>query len=204
MKLYDYKMAPNPRRVRMFLVEKGITDIEKVDIDLGKGETYSKEFRAINPYGGLPVLELDSGEYVAESMAICRYFEEIEPNNPMMGSTPEEKARIEMWNRRVELQLYSPIASTFQNSNPFWAKVVKQVPQYAEVSIEKVDKMLHMLNKRCAESEYIAGNEFSVADITALCAIDFAKVIQRRVDAETHPHLAEWHAKVSQRPSAQV
>lgn len=202
MKLYNYKMAPNPRRVRMFLAEKNIIDIEFVNIDIGKGETFSKEFRDINPYGGVPVLELDDGDYIAESMAICRYFEEVSPENPLMGTDAKSKAQIEMWNRRIELNLYNPIAYCFRHSNPMWKATVNQVPDFAEVSGDDADKNIHKLNKRLAVSEYVAGDSFSVADITALCAIDFAKVIQRRIDEEKHPHLARWYKQVSSRASA--
>ena len=205
MKIYDFKMAPNPRRVRIFLAEKGATqDVEWVTMDIAKGETRTAEFKQMNPYGGLPMLELDSGELITESMAICRYFEEIYPDNPLMGKDAAEKARIEMWNRRVEMYLYASIAGAFRHSNPMWAPVQKQVAEYAEVSAEQADKYLHMLDKCLAESEYVAGGTFSVADITALCAIDFAKVIKRRLDNELHPNLLRWHNQVSDRDSAQA
>jgi len=208
MKLYDFKMAPNPRRVRMFIAEKGISyqqgGIEVVNVDIGKGETFSKEFRDISPYGGLPVLELDDGELISESMAICRYFEELYPENPLMGTDAKSKAMIEMWNRRIELGLYNSIAYSFRHGNPMWKPVTNQVPEFAEVSAENADKQIHKLNKHLAGSEYVAGNEFSVADITALCAIDFAKVIKRRIDEELHPHLARWYKLVSARESAQA
>ncbi len=209
MKLYDFKMAPNPRRVRMFLAEKGIScaeaGIEVVNIDIAKGETFSKEFREISPYGGLPVLELDNaGEKVliSESMAISRYFEEIYPGNPLMGTDALSKAKIEMWNRRIELGLYTAIALSFRYGNPMWKAVTNQVAEFSDVSALDADKHIHKLNKHLADSKYIAGDEFSVADITALCAIDFAKVIKRRIDEEKHPHLARWYGVVSARPSA--
>jgi glutathione S-transferase len=211
MKLYDYKMAPNPRRVRMFLAEKQISyadaGIEVVNVDIGKGETFSKEFREISPYGGLPVLELNeesSGEkiLISESMAISRYFEEIYPQHPLMGTDAKSKALIEMWNRRIELGLYTSIALSFRHGNPMWKPVTNQVEEFAAVSAENADKQIHKLNKHLADSEFIAGDAFSVADITALCAIDFAKVIKRRIDEETHPHLARWYKLVSARESA--
>lgn len=211
MKLYDYKMAPNPRRVRMFLAEKQISyadaGIEVVNVDIGKGETFSKEFREISPYGGLPVLELNeesSGEkiLISESMAISRYFEEIYPQHPLMGTDAKSKALIEMWNRRIELGLYTSIALSFRHGNPMWKPVTNQVEEFAEVSAENADKQIHKLNKHLADSEFIAGDAFSVADITALCAIDFAKVIKRRIDEEKHPHLARWYKLVSARESA--
>ena len=207
MKLYDYQMAPNPRRVRMFLAEKGLSyadaGIDVVNVDIAKGETFSSEFREINPYGGLPVLELDDGELITESMAISRYFEEAYPENPLMGTDARTKALIEMWNRRLELGLYNSIALSFKHGNPMWKAVTNQVAEFSEVSAAEADKHIHKLNKHLVGSKYIVGDNFSVADITALCSIDFAKVIKRRIDAEEHPHLARWHALVSARPSAQ-
>jgi glutathione S-transferase len=208
MKLYDFKMAPNPRRVRMFIAEKGVSyseaGIELVNVDIGKGETFTKEFRQVSPYGGLPVLELNDGTLISESMAISRYFEELYPENTLMGTDAKSKALIEMWNRRIELGLYTSIALSFRHGNPMWKLVTNQVEAFSEVSAENADKQIHMLDKRLSESKYVAGNTFSVADITALCAIDFAKVIKRRIDEEKHPHLARWHALVSARESAQV
>jgi glutathione S-transferase len=213
MKLYDFKMAPNPRRVRMFLAEKGISyeaaGIEVVNVDMAKGETFTKEFREISPYGGLPVLELDEGSsegriLISESMAISRYFEELYPENPLMGMDAKSKALIEMWNRRMELGLYTSIALSFRHGNPMWQAVTTQVAEFSEVSAVDADKQIHKLNKRLAESEFVAGDSFSVADITALCAIDFAKVIKRRIDEEKHPHLARWYKLVSERASAKV
>jgi glutathione S-transferase len=207
MKLYDFKMAPNPRRVRMFLAEKGIScaeaGIEVVNIDIGKGETFSKEFREISPYGGVPVLELNDGTCISESMAISRYFEEIYSQNPLMGTDARTKALVEMWNRRLELGLYNSIALSFKHGNPMWKAVTNQVAEFSEVSALEADKHIHKLNEHLADSKYIVGDEFSVADITALCSIDFAKVIKRRIDEEKHPHLARWYALVSARPSAQ-
>jgi glutathione S-transferase len=206
MKLYDFKMAPNPRRVRMFLAEKGLSyaeaGIDVINVDIAKGETFSKEFREISPYGGLPVLELDDGERISESMAISRYFEELYSENPLMGTDAKSKALIEMWNRRMELGLYNAIALSFRHGNPMWKAVTTQVAEFSEVSAVDADKQMHKLDKRLAESEYVAGDTFSVADITALCAIDFAKVIKRRIDEEKHPHLARWYKLVSERPSA--
>ena len=208
MKLYDFKMAPNPRRVRMFIAEKGVSyaeaGIEVVNVDIGKGETFTKEFRQVSPYGGLPVLELADGTLVSESMAISRYFEELYPENPLMGTDAKSKALIEMWNRRIELGLYTSIALSFRHGNPMWKPVTNQVEAFSEVCAENADKQIHMLNKSLSESKYVAGDTFSVADITALCAIDFAKVIKRRIDVEKHPHLARWHTLVSARESAQA
>ncbi|MEH6448790.1 MAG: glutathione S-transferase family protein [Oleispira sp.] len=208
MKLYDFKMAPNPRRVRIFLAEKGVSyekaGIEVVNVDMSKGETFTKEFREISPYGGLPVLELDDGERISESIAISRYFEELYPENPLMGTDAKSKALIEMWNRRMELGLYNSIALSFRHGNPMWKAVTTQVADFSEVSAIDADKQIHKLNKRLAESEFVAGDTFSVADITALCAIDFAKVIKRRIDEEKHPHLARWYQLVYERPSSKA
>lgn len=204
MKLYDYKMAPSPRRVRIFLAEKNVTDLEVINIDLGKAETRTKEFKEKNPYLSVPLLELDSGEHISESMAICRYFEETVSENPLFGTDALSKTQIEMWNRRIEFALYLPIAFAFRHGNEFWAKVMKQSPEFAEISLEDVDKQFHMFNKHLEGKEYVTGNAFSVADITLLCSIDFAKVIQRRIDPEKHSHLAAWHKRISERPSAQA
>ena len=208
MKLYDFKMAPNPRRVRMFLAEKGISyeaaGIEVVNVDMAKGETFTKEFREISPYGGLPVLELDDGTRISESMAISRYFEETYPENPLMGTDAKSKALIEMWNRRIELGLYNSIAYAFRHGNPMWKAVTTQVAEFSEVSAENADKNIHKLNKHLAGSKYVAGDDFSVVDVTALCAIDFAKVIKRRINEDKHPHLARWYKLVSERASAQA
>jgi glutathione S-transferase len=213
MKLYDFKMAPNPRRVRLFLAEKGLSfaeaGIEVINVDIAKGETFSKAFREISPYGGVPVLELDDAGpeekvRISESMAISRYFEELYPENPLMGTDATSKALIEMWNRRIELGLYNAIASSFRHGNPMWKATTTQVAEFSEVSAVDADKHIHKLDKRLAECEYVAGDTFSVADITALCAIDFAKVINRRIDEEKHPHLARWYKSVNERPSAKA
>jgi glutathione S-transferase len=208
MKLYDNKMAPNPRRVRMFIAEKGLsyTDagIDVVNIDIAKGETFSDAFRKMSPYGGLPVLELDDGDCLTESMAICRYFEELYPDHPLMGGDAKSKAFIEMWNRRIEINLYQPVALSFRHGNPMWKAVTTQVAEFAEVSAADVDKNIHKLDKHLQHSQYVAGGAFSVADITAVCAIDFAKVISRRLNEEKHPHLARWHKQISARDSAKA
>ncbi len=208
MKLYDNKMAPNPRRVRMFIAEKNISysqaGIELVNVDIAKGETFSETFKKMSPYGGLPVLELDDGDCITESMAICRYFEELYPEHPLMGVDAKSKAMIEMWNRRIEINLYQSIAMSFRHGNPMWKSVTTQVAEFSQVSGVNADKNIHKLDKHLKHSEYVAGHEFSVADITALCAIDFAKVIGRRINEEKHPHLARWHKQVSARDSAKV
>ncbi len=208
MKLYDNAMAPNPRRVRMFIAEKGISyaqaGIEVVNVDISKGETFGEEFRKMSPYGGLPILELEDGVFLTESMAICRYFEELYPQLPLMGSDAQSKAVIEMWNRRIEMNLYQSIELSFRHGSPMWKAVTTQVAEFSEVSAVNVDKNIHKLNKHLQHSEYVAGDDFSVADITALCAIDFAKVISRRIDEKKHPHLARWHKQVSARDSAKA
>lgn len=205
MKLYDYKMAPNPRRVHIFLAEKGLSyddiGLDVITIDIGKGETFKKEFREISPYGGVPVLELDDGTRISESVAICRYFEEMYPENPLMGTDPKSKANIEMWNRRVELNLFNSIALCFRHSNPMWKNVLTQVPELSPVSAENAKKQLHKLNKQLEHNEFIAGDEFSVADITAFCAVDFAKMIRVRIDTERDPHLERWYQGMSARSS---
>lgn len=200
MKLLDSPAAPNPRRVRIFLAEKGI-EIEKEDVDIGSGANRQSPFVDNNPMGGVPVLILDDGTWLAESVAICRYFEGVQPDPPLMGRTPTEKAIVEMWNRRMESEILHTIAQTFRQRHKFFKGRIPQVPEYGEACRGVAIKRLAWLDRELAEREFIAGDEFTIADISALCGIDFGRVSKITIDP-THEHLIRWHTAVSARPSA--
>jgi glutathione S-transferase len=203
MKIYDYGMAPNPRRVRIFLAEKGV-EVPLEPVDIMQKENMTAEFKAKNPMGRVPVLELDDGTCIAESVAICRYFEETHPNPPLMGTDPKTKAEIEMWSRRMEFEVMMNVVGTFRNTFPGFADRVKQVPAYAEVCQEAAVERVNWLDEVLSDREFIAGDTYSIADITALCSVDFAKAIKIRIDEEKQKNLARWYKAVSSRPSAKA
>jgi glutathione S-transferase len=202
MKIYDSKMAPNPRRVRVFLAEKGI-DVPYEQVDIAQAENRSATFRAKNPMGGLPVLELDDGTCIAESVAICRYFEETQPQPPLMGVDAKDKAVVEMWQRRMELEVFIPIAQVFRNQHAFFKGRIPQVAEWGEVNRKWATDRLTWLDSVLADREFIAGPRYTIADITALCGIDFGKVSDIRIQPE-QVNLARWYAAVSSRPSARA
>ena len=203
MLLYHDPRAPNPRRVRIFLAEKGVA-YDTIEVSIAAAEHQKPEFRKKNPLALLPVLELADGRVLRESMAICRYIEELHPEPNLFGADPWERAQIEQWNRHAELELLLPIAQVFRNTNAFWVGRIKQAPEFAEIMRENLCTRFDWIEQELAQREYIAGPRFSVADITALCAIDFGKVSNLRIKADTHPNLAAWHARVSGRPSAKA
>jgi len=201
MKLVETARAPNPRRVRIFLAEKGI-EVPTEQIDLGEMEHRRPEFAKLNPFRQVPVLVLDDGTVLSESMAICRYFEEIQPDPPLMGREPLEKAVIEMWQRRVELQFYLPVAYSFRHLHPAMAQFEEpQVPEWGEVNRARAERMLDFFDGELASRRYVAGDSFSVADISLLVAVDFMKLakIERRPELA---NLGRWYDEVSCRPSA--
>ena len=201
MKLYDGGRAPNPRRVRIFLAEKGIS-VPTEQVDLGKLEQRSEAYAAINPMRRVPALVLDDGTVIAESVAICRYFEALNPDPPLFGRGPLDGALIEMWSRRVELHLYLPVSSVFQHLHPAMkAMVDPQVPAWGEANKPRVAEFLRFLDGELKGRPYIAGDEYSIADIHGLVAVDFMKVSKMSVP-EDLTHLRAWHARISARPSA--
>ncbi|HEY5658231.1 MAG TPA: glutathione S-transferase family protein [Myxococcota bacterium] len=202
MKLYDHALAPNPRRVRVFLAEKGV-EVPRIPVDIAKGETRSPEFLAKNPLGGLPVLELDDGRYLTESVAICRYFEERHPEPPLMGRDAEERPWVEMWNRRMEIEVLFTIAQTFRNTHEFFKGRIPQVPEWGEVCRAAAHKRMAWLDQELADRPFVAGERFTIADITALVGIDFGRVCNIRIDA-AHKNLQRWYEAVSSRPSAKA
>ena len=201
MKLYDGGRAPSPRRVRIFLAEKGI-DVPKVPVDLAKLEQKSESFRALNPLQRVPVLVLDDGTVITETMAICRYFDALHPEPNLFGRDALEIAKVEMWNRRIELGLYSAVQAIFRHGHPAMAKMqVPQVRQWAEINKPRVTEFLEILNDALAGRKFVAGDKFSVADITGLVAIDFMKPAKLEL-SEPYQHVRRWHAEISARPSA--
>jgi glutathione S-transferase len=203
MKIYSSAVAPNPRRVRIFLAEKGI-EVPYEDVDIGAAVNRKPEFRRnINPMGEVPVLELDDGTHIAESVAICRYFEELHPDPPLFGVGARERALVEMWNRRMEFQLLLPVAQTFRNTSEFFKGRIPQVAQYADVCRAAAEKIYTWLDEELAARRFVAGDRFTIADITALCAVDFARVSKIRIQPEQN-NLARWREEVSARPSAKA
>jgi len=203
MLLYHDPRAPNPRRVRIFFAEKGVA-YDTIEVLIANQANQSLEFRKKNPLALLPVLELTDGKVLRESIAICRYIEELHPEPNLFGTDPWERAQIEQWNRHAELELLLPIAQVFRNTNAFWNGRIKQSPEYGEIMREQVGGRFDWLEGELAQRPYLAGPRFTVADITALCAVDFGKVSNLRIKADTHPSLAAWHARVSERPSTKA
>lgn len=193
--------APNPRRVKIFVAEKGL-DIAYESVDLGELEQKKDSLTKLNPMQRVPVLLLDDGTVISESIAICRYFEEIQPEPNLMGHGAAEAAVVEMWQRRMELNFLFHIAQTFRHSHPAMKEMeVPQVPSWGEVNPPHALRMISLLDTELANRQFIAGEKFSVADITALVATDFMKVARiERPDGV--PHFDRWYADVSSRPSA--
>ena len=200
MKIYDFKLAPNPRRVRIFLAEKGIS-VPLEEIDILKGVNRQPEFIRKNPLGGIPLLELDDGRFIAESVAICRYFEELHPEPALFGSGAFERATVEMWNRRIELALFVPIGMVWAHLHELTRTRIKQIPELGEQQRKVVEERYRWLNRELAGRPFIAGDKYSIADITALCAIDFAAFNKIEIQPD-QKNLARWHQSVSSRPSA--
>ncbi|MDI1347377.1 MAG: glutathione S-transferase [Pseudolabrys sp.] len=203
MKLYDTKTAPNPRRARIFLAEKGIT-VPTEQVDMTTFQHRTPEYTAINPFQRMPALVLDDGTVITESMAICRYFEELQPEPALFGQGAKEIALVEMWNRRCEINYFANVAAVFRHLHPAMKEYeVPQVPAYAEAMRPKAIWFLELLDKELATREFIAGANYSVADITTLVAYDFMKP-SRIVVPDNLGHVKRWHAAVSARPSAKA
>jgi glutathione S-transferase len=203
MKLYSLKNGVNPRRVRIFLAEKRVSiPVEEFDMETALHK--SPEFLAKNPFGTLPVLELDDGTLVTESIAICRYFGESVPEPPLFGRSIVERAQVEMWNRRMELELLLPVIDVFVHTNPFWVGRRRQVREWGEVRREQVITRMRWLDSELKDREFIGIDRYNVADITAQVALLTARGILKLPIPEDHPHLAAWWARVSARPSARA
>ena len=203
MKLYDGGRAPNPRRVRVFLSEKSIT-VPTEQIDLGTMQQKSGSYTAINPLQRVPALVLDDGTVVTESIAICRYFEAVQPHPILFGRGAKHEALVEMWQRRIELHLLFGIAQVFRHLHPAMKQMeVPQIPAWAEANKPRVLDFLALLDSELKTRRYVAGDQFSIADITGLVAIDFLKPAKLNVPNELI-NVARWHAEISARPSAKA
>ncbi len=202
MKLYDSTLAPNPRRVRIFLAEKGI-EVPIVAVDIVNAENRQPAFLAKNPLGGVPILELDDGTIISESTAICRYFEELQPDPVLMGTDARDRAIVEMWLRRIEFEVAFPIMQTFRNTHDFFKGRIPQVPEWGAVCKKQALKQLAWLDGEMADRPFVAGDRYSIADITLLIGVDFGRVSGIRIDPE-HKNLNRWYGEVSSRPSAKA
>jgi glutathione S-transferase len=203
MKLYDSKMAPNPRRTRIFMAEKGVS-VPTEQVDMMKMEHKTAEYTAINPLQRMPVLVLDDGTVIAESLAICRYFDALHPEPPLFGAGAKEIALVEMWSRRVENNFFATVAAVFRHLHPAMKELeVPQVPAWAEANKPRVTQFLELFDAELGKHEFIAGDRFTVADITALCTVDFMKPARLTVP-EGAANVQRWHAAVSARPSAKA
>ena len=200
MKIYDFKAAPNPRRVRIFLAEKGIK-VPLEEVDIFKGVNRQPEFLAKNPLGGIPVLELDDGRHIAESVAICRYFEVLHPEPALFGAGAFEMATVEMWNRRIELAVLVPVGLVWAHLHELTRTRIKQIPEVGEQARKIVETRYQWLDKELANRPFLAGAKFSIADITALVVTDFAKFNNISIQPD-QKNLQRWHDAVSSRPSA--
>ena len=211
MKLYDCKMAPNPRRVRIFVAEKNL-QIPAVEVSIVDGENLKPEYLKVNPRGLLPVLELDDGTRIDETQAICRYLEETHPEPNLMGRTTLERAQIESWQRHMEFDGMTAVSEVVRNSIPVFSsrglpgvtQPVAAIPALVERGTQSVKRFYERLEQRLKESEFVAGNRFTIADITALCVVDVAKNrINLPIPAE-NKQTQRWYEAVSSRPSAKV
>ncbi len=200
MKLYTYNQAPNPLRVHVFMAEKGI-ELPTETVDIRAGETRVPAFKEINSLYEVPVLELDDGRYLTESVAICRYLEARHPEHPLMGSTPIEVAEIDMWTRRMEQQVMAPISDFALHSFEIFADKIEQVPAYAETQLRLQKKRWAWLNAELSDGRtFVAGDQFSVADITGMAALRICDFAKQSVPEELS-HAKRWEGAVRDRGS---
>lgn len=202
MRLYTSAGAPNPRRVDMFIAEKGIAGIERQLVDLNAGEHKQDDFLARNPFARVPVLELDDGRFLAESRAICSYLEALYPEPNLMGKDGEERAFIEMTDRQVELYLFSSIANCVRHTHPGLAVLEHpQFPDFGASQGQRIRTIARWFDGHLATSPYMAGERFTIADITAFCAIEFARLIKFKPGEEGFVHFKAWRDRIAERPS---
>jgi glutathione S-transferase len=204
--LYDCATAPSPRRARIFLAEKGVAH-DTVQIDLRSGEQLSEAYRAINPQCTVPALRTAEGALLTDNASIAAYLEARYPHPPLMGVSPQDKAEIASWQWRAEFELLMAIAETMRNSSPAMVNRAlpgpvnyAQIPELAERGLARLQQFFATLNAHLEGRDFIAANQFSVADITAVVAVDFARIVKVK-PSEQHPHLLRWRAKMGERPS---
>ena len=203
MKLYGLKNAPNPRRVKIFLAEKKISlPLEELDIETREHQTPA--FLAKNSLGQLPVLELDDGTILCESVAICRYFEEMVPEPPLLGRSALERAQVEMWNRRMELELLLPVIDVFVHTHPFWVGKREQMPAWGEERRKQLIERMRWLDGELAGRDFIGIDRYNIADITAQVALLTARGAMKIAIPEDHKNLSRWWAAVTKRPTARA
>ncbi len=204
MKLYTSHRAPNPRRVRWVMAEKGIGDVELIEIDIMVGEHKTPDYRARVGVSHVPALDLDDGTTISESLAICRYLEALNPEPNLFGRDAREQAFIEMWTRRCEFYLANPIMFSVRHSHPALAALeATQLPQVAEYNRLTAERFMHTLDRRLAEHEFIAGDRFTIADIVAVVGLDFARLVKYRPPEELS-HLGRWLEASRARPAAKA
>ena len=202
MRLYSNRLAPSPRRVRMFAAEKAIP-LDIVEIDIAAGDTQKAAYLSINPLGELPALERPDGTILNESLAICRWLEEQNPTPCLFGSTADERSDINAWIDRLMFRLYVPTTHVFRHTHPFWEKRLTQVPAWGELQRTAVLAEYAALDKHLTQKHFIVGEQFSMADIVAYTSIDFGKPSKLRV-TEAMPELLRWYQNIGSRPSAQA
>jgi len=210
LKLYDFALAPNPRRVRMFLAEKGMA-IPSVQINTREREQFSDAFKKVSPRSIVPVLELDDGTCIAESVAICRYIEEIQPDPPLFGRDAREKALVDMWNRHAETDCYGAAGELVRNSVPMFEdrglpglpSGVPQIPALAERGRQTLDRFMHYLDSHLADHVFLVGDYFSIADMTVFITIDFSKRADYALPTAC-ANVKRWHGEIAARPSAEA
>jgi len=200
MKIYDFVGAPNPKKLRVYLAEKGI-EVPTEAVDIISGQNRTPEFLEKNPLGGLPVLELDDGSFLPESLAIMEYFEELHPEPPMIGKTPQERARTRALERIAEFGVLNTVGTIFQNTHPFMAGRIKQSPDAAETARTRLNAALKVLDDRIGSQPFVAGGRPSIADCTLLAALDFAGFAGIELDP-AFKNIARWQQSFKQRPSA--
>ncbi|HYG25843.1 MAG TPA: glutathione S-transferase [Caulobacteraceae bacterium] len=203
MKLYDSYRAPNPRRVRWFMAEKGIEDIEVVDVKLFEGQHRTPEYLAKAGLPNVPALEMDDGTCITESVAICRYLESLYPEPNMFGRDPRETAIIEMWARRVEMLLSTPLMMTVRHSHPALAALEKQAPEVADTNRRTAERSLKVFERRLAESAFIAADRVTIADVLAATAIDFSRMAKFSVPEE-FASVRRWYEGMMSREAAKA
>ena len=202
MILYDLPAGMHPRRVRILMAEKGIS-IDSREVDIVSKANLEPQFLGMNRLGKLPVLQLDDGSAISESLAICRYLDQRFPGPALFGATPEQSAHIDMWVLRMELELSRPVTDVFMHSSEFFKNRIKQVPAVADWARDKVMPTFDWLNDELSSREFIASDHYTMADIVAQCALVLGKAAQLRI-GEQHAHLARWFANVTSRPSSRA